>query len=255
MLGVKNLNLIYQTTRCAFLAHEKNSFLGMFWHLLNPLAMSLVLYVVFSNVGFFANVDHYPVFILIGVINFNFFSQATVRAADGMIHARSLILNTTIPRETLIWRSVALDGLTYLIELVLVLGFVVVFADGLSVAAFGYIFVMLGILMLTLGTAFLIGASVVFLSDLTYVWNVTMRMLFFATPIFYSVTMIENAWARALISLNPLARLIEMARQSLLVGQALSPSEVALGLVGPALVLGVGVWVFQSLKNGIPDVI
>ena len=255
MPSLGSLNLVYQMTRCAFLAHEKNSALGMLWHLLNPVAMSLVLYVVFSNVGFFGEIEHYPIFILIGVINFNFFSQATSRAADGMIHARSLILNTTVPRETLVWRSVALDGLAYLIELSLVLLLAAFFANGLHWTSLYYVFVLFGMLMLTLGVSFLMAGTVVFLSDLTYVWGVATRMLFFATPIFYGIDMVGSPWAGTFLSLNPLARLIELARKCLLVGQSPGLDELAMGMVGPFLVLVVGFWVFGRLEAQIPDAI
>src|SRR5215472_13644765 len=75
--AAENLNLLYQTTRAAFLAQEKHSALGMLWHLLNPLLTTVVLYAVFSNIMRANQVAHYPLFILAGLIQFNFFAHAT----------------------------------------------------------------------------------------------------------------------------------------------------------------------------------
>jgi ABC-type polysaccharide/polyol phosphate export permease len=261
MRARESVNLLYQMTRCAFLAHEKNSALGMLWHLLNPLAMSLVLYLVFSNItSFYApfaghSRSYYPLFILVGIVTFNFFSQATVRAAEGMLNARSLVLNTTVPRETLVLRSVCLDGVTYLIELALVATLVALLGGGLGWQAFFIGFVVAGTFMLTLGSALLVAGAVVFLTDLTYVWGVLTRILFFVTPIFYRVEMLDHPFAGRLLALNPLTGLVTLGRRCLLDGQALAAGEIGAALLGPLVALALGWIVFQRLKPAIPDAI
>ena len=89
--------MLYQTTRATYLAQEKNSSLGLIWHLLNPLLMTAVLFLVFRRVQFLQGIEHYPLFILVGLIHYNFFINATARAATNFLGSRSLILNTTVP--------------------------------------------------------------------------------------------------------------------------------------------------------------
>src|SRR5579862_562901 len=127
-----NANLLYQTTRSAFLAQEKHSALGMLWHLLKPLLTTVVLYAVFSNLLHTHPIPHYPLFILLGLIQFNFFAHGTTHAAEGLLASRSLVLSTTVPREILILRSVCLEAMTYLIEAAIVIAFVAVLGGGLS---------------------------------------------------------------------------------------------------------------------------
>jgi len=249
------LNLLYQTTRCSFLAQEKNSALGMLWHLLNPLAMSAVIYVVFSQIPQFSGIRHFPLHILTGLIHFNFFTHATTHAAEGMLNSRSLVLNTTVPLEILVLRSVCIDGLTYLVELILIALLVVFVGGGLTLNLVYYVFVLLGMSLLTIGAAFAIASLVVFLTDLTYIWGVFTRMLFFLTPIFYSAEMVTHPVGAKLIQLNPLTQMVGLGRKCLLDGEPLAPSEIGWALLGPLVVLVLGWQVFQLTRSRIPDCI
>jgi ABC-type polysaccharide/polyol phosphate export permease len=249
------LYLLYETTRCAFLEQEKNSLLGTLWHLLNPLAMSFVLYLVFSHVRQFAAMPHFGLYILVGVIHFNFFAHTTTHAAQGMLYSRNLVLNSTVPLEILVLRSVSLDGLTYLIELLIVLGLIAGVGQGLTWGVLGYGVTLVGIMMLTLGVSLLLACAVVFLTDLIYLWSVIVRLLFFLTPIFYAPDMLEHRLMTHLLAFNPLALLVMLGRKSLLDMQMVGPGDVIAALSGPVLILLVGWYTFQRAKGYIPDYI
>src|SRR6185436_6319442 len=75
----ENLGLLFQATRCEFIARDKGSALGVLWLLLNPLLTTAVIYLVFARVVGIRPVEHYPLFLLLGVMQFGFFSQATSR--------------------------------------------------------------------------------------------------------------------------------------------------------------------------------
>ena len=122
---------------------------------------------------------HFGLYILVGVIHFNFFAHTTAHAAQGMLYSRNLILNSTVPLEILVLRSVSLDGLTYLIELLIVLGLIACVGQGLTWGVLGYGVTLVGIIMLTLGVSLLLACAVVFLTDLIYLWSVIIRLLFF----------------------------------------------------------------------------
>lgn len=253
MFSPERLNLLYQMVRCGFLSREKNSMMGLLWHLLNPLGMSLVIYAVFSNFQLFSDIPNFPFYILIGVINFNYFTQTTSKASEGMLRSRGLVLNTTIPREVIVFRAVCIDSVTYLIEVVMVLALIAFLGPGLTGSAFYYLFVIAGMWILTLGASLLLAGAVVYFTDLTYIWGLFSRMLFFMTPIFYSIDMIEQPWARELITLNPLYGIVSLGRSCLLEGMSLSVDELSAALLGPAILLIVGWLAFQRLKVNIPE--
>ncbi len=245
---------LYQTTRCELLVHEKNSALGMLWHLLSPLGLTLVLFVVFSEVAGFASVPYYPLFILTGIIQFQFFQNATTRAANGMLGSRDLVLNSTISLEVVVLRSVFVEGLTYAIEIGLVAAAVLFFGpQGLTLNALYFIPVVVSLFALTIGVALALSSMVVFLSDLTYVWSLFMRMLFFLTPIFYSIELIDHPTARRAVGMNPLTVITNAGRDALLYGQ--TPAGIPMMLGGSFLVLIVGWLVFARLRPSISDFI
>ncbi len=249
------LYLLYEATRCAFLAQEKNSLLGTLWHLLNPLATSFVLYLVFSNVRQFAAMPYFGLYILVGVIHFNFFAQTTTHAAQGMLYSRNLILNSTVPLEILVLRSVSLDGLTYLTELLIVVVLIACVGQGLTWGVWGYSVTLIGIIMLTLGVSLLLACAVVFLTDLIYLWSVIIRLLFFLTPIFYAPDMLDHPQMTQIVALNPLSLLVMLGRKSLLDMQMVGPGDIITVLGGPVVILLIGWYTFQRVKGYIPDYI
>ncbi|MGD2129249.1 MAG: ABC transporter permease [Lysobacterales bacterium] len=242
-------------TRATYLAQEKNSALGLVWHLLNPLVMTAVLFVVFRNAPFRGDNPNYELFILVGVVHFNFFINTTTRSSANFLMSRSLILNTTVPLELLVLRQSSIEGLTLLIEVLLVLVLSAVIGTGLKSALIMYPVVLLGMLALSLGASLFLCALVVFLSDLSYLWNVFGRILFFVTPVFFTPDVVGVGFARLLLALNPLTHLLQLARKTLLYGGHISLGEIGIALVGPALVFALGVFIFRATRARIPDYI
>ena len=239
MVRRETLNLLYQTGTLSG----------------NPLAMTAVLYVVFSNIEQFRSKDHFALFILAGLIHFNFFTNAVTRAAAGLLASRHFVLNTTVPTQLIVFRQVCLEGFTFVIEVILLLLLSVFFGSGLGAAALYYPLVFAGLFMLTFGTALMMCSLVVFLTDLTYIWGVVTRMLFFLTPIFYSPDMLDHPLVNRVIALNPLAQIVQMTRNCVLYRTPITATEAVSVIVGPAVVLLLGWQMFRVFKRRIPDFI
>ena len=255
MNGRQFLYVLYQTTRATYLAQEKNSALGLVWHLLNPLLMTAVLFLVFRNVDFLRGIEHYQLYILVGLIHYNFFINSTTRAAVNFQNSRSLILNTLVPLELLVLRQTCIEGLTLVIEVGLVLLLGVFMGVDLSAMLFLYPLVFVGVLALSLGASLFLCGLVVFLSDLSYVWGLFCRVLFFLTPVFFAAEMAGEGLPRYILEINQLTGLVALERAALLYGGPVSPAAVGLAMLGPALVLVLGVTVFRATRARIPDYI
>ena len=247
--------MLYQTTRATYLAQEKNSSLGMIWHLLNPLLMTAVLFLVFRRVQFLQGIEHYSLFILVGLIHFNFFINATQRSATNFLTSRPLILNTTVPLELLVLRQTSIEGLTLFIEVILVLVLGAFMGVDLGTSLLLYPLVFVGTLALSLGASLFLCSLVVFFSDLSYIWGVFCRLLFFLTPVFFSIDVAPEGFARLMLQINPLTQLIAVARETLVYGGSVSIADVYMALFGPMLVLAFGVLVFRVSRDRIPDYI
>ena len=247
--------MLYQATRASYLAQEKNSSLGLVWHLLNPLLMTAVLFLVFRRVQFLQGIEHYPLFILVGLIHYNFFINSTARSADNFLNSRALILNTTVPLELLVLRQTSIEGLTLFVEVMLVLALGAFMGVELGPVLALYPVVFVSALALSLGASLFLCALVVFLSDLNYIWGVFCRLLFFMTPVFFTAEIAGDGLARWVLELNPLTRLINVARESLLYGGQVGMTELGLALVGPLAILLLGLVVFRVSRDRIPDYI
>ena len=247
--------MLYQATRASYLAQEKNSTLGLVWHLLNPLLMTAVLFLVFRRVQFLQGIENYPLFILVGLIHYNFFINSTLRSATHFLNSRSLVLNTTVPLELLVLRQTSIEGMTLLVEVLLVLVLGMFMGAKIGAALLLYPVVFLAMLALSLGGSLFLCSLVVFFSDLNYIWSVFCRLLFFMTPIFFTAKLAGEGFARLILELNPLTRLIHLARESLVYGGPVEAADVGLALVGPAVVLLIGIAVFRASRARIPDYI
>lgn len=255
MNGRHFIYMLYQTTRATYLAQEKNSSLGLIWHLLNPLLMTAVLFLVFRNVQFLQGIEHYELFILIGLIHYNFFINSTTRSSTHFLMSRPLILNTTVPLELLVLRQTAIEAVTLLVEVILVLILGAFMGADLTSSLMVYPLIFISILALSLGASMFLCALVVFLSDLSYVWGLFCRVLFFLTPVFFSVEVAGEGFARQVLELNPLTRLISLSREALLYGGAVGLGDIGLAMMGPLVVLIFGVVVFRSVRPKIADYI
>jgi len=247
--------VLFQTTRASFLAQEKNSSLGLIWHLLNPILMTVVLFTVFKNVERLREIEHYQLFILIGLIHYNFFINSTTRSSAYFLNSRSLILNTTVPLELLVLRQICVEGLTLFIEVLLVLFLGIFMGANFGSSLLVYPLVFAGILALSLGASLFLCGLVVFLSDLNYIWGLFCRMLFFITPVFFTSDVVGEGLARTVIEMNPLSGLIRLAREALLYGGPVDPAQASLALLGPFVVLILGGMLFNAVKPRIPDYI
>jgi ABC-type polysaccharide/polyol phosphate export permease len=110
-------------------------------------------------------------------------------------------------------------------------------------------------LALSLGASLILCGLVVFLSDLNYVWALFCRLLFFITPVLFSPEIVGEGTARMVLELNPLTQLIALAREALLYGGSIEPTQAVLALLGPLVVLVFGAMLFVTVKPKIPDYI
>ena len=210
------------------------STLGYLWTVLRPLMLFGVLYVVFTHVVRFGDaVPHYAVVLLAAIVVFNFFSEATSSGLTSLVARENLLRKVAFPRAA-VPISVSMTAAANL-----ALGLVVVFAftliDGVE-AGLGWIgFLLCVVAAVVLATAMSVLLAVLFVRyrDVRPIWEVTLQMLFWGTPIIYTI---ENVPAdfQELIMMNPLAVVIQQGRHWL-VPESTESAAAAIG--GAALLL------------------
>lgn len=239
--------LIRQLVSRDFKAKYKRSVLGMFWSFLNPLLTMAVQYAVFSNLFRF-DLPHYQAYLIIGIVCFNFFSEATNMALGSIIGNAGLITKVYVPKYIYPLTRVMSSLVNLLISLIPLL--LVTLLSGL-VPTKAYLlvpFVLVCLAVFSLGVGLLLAAAMVFFRDVQFLWGVLSMIWMYLTPIFYPTSILpENiAWV---VEVNPLYYFVTFARTCLMDG--ISPEPVvyvqcALMALGSLLV---GALVFRRTQD------
>lgn len=186
----------------------KRSVLGVVWTLLNPLLNTLVLTIAFSQIFRF-NVPNYAIYILSGLLFWNFFSQSTNDAMDTLVWGSSLIKRIYVPRTIFAVAVVGNGLINYLLSLIPLGLIMLVMHHPFTISLLALPIAILELAMFTLGLGLLISTVAVFFVDFVYIFNVLLSVWFYLTPIIYPINIIPQRFL-PLIRLNPLLHLLEL---------------------------------------------
>lgn len=203
-----------------FKLRYQGSFLGYLWSLLRPLAIFLILYIVFVKflkVG--SDVPHFPVYLLLGIVIWNYFAEVTNNGVGSIVGRGDVLRKINFPKYVVVLAG-SLSALINLGINLLVVAAFMIFA-GSEPQPLLFIFVPLLIIELfvfSLSMAFLLSSLFVRFRDINYIWEVIMQGAFYATPILYPLSYVP-AFLAPYIILNPIAQIIQDLRYILITDQ------------------------------------
>ncbi len=239
-------DLILRLAWSEFKLRYKNSALGFLWSLLDPLLMLVVLYFVFTNL-MRIQVEHYQLFLLLGIVLWNFLDRGTSMSIWGIVGKPSLVQKVYFPRDILVISTCIMALMMTVLEFVVFIIFMAVFQvmPGLTIAYFPIIFAFQ--LFIVLGLSLALAALNVYFRDVQFIWKVIMQIGFFATPIIYPITIFpENV--RWMVMINPMAQIITIMRDCILYRTGPEASSLAYLAVCSVLFLLAGYLVFDRLE-------
>jgi ABC-type polysaccharide/polyol phosphate export permease len=224
----------------------KRSALGVVWTLLNPLLNTLVLTIAFSALLRF-EVANYTVYLLVGLLVWNFFSQTTTHAMNTLVWGGGLLKRIYVPR-TIFAVSVLGNGLVNfglsLIPLTLIM---LVMRHTFSWSLLLLPLALLLLAMFTLGVTLLISTVAVFFVDVVDMYGVILSAWFYLTPVIYPVDIVPEQFA-IFVRLNPMYYVVDLFRQIIFVGVVPSPEAwlISASLGVSALLVG---WLVFTQKS------
>ena len=236
-----------------FKVRYRNMSLGIFWSLLNPLVTTLVLTFVFTQIKAFANGrPHFPVFLLCGLVPFNFFVMAWSSSTSSLVDNEKIIKRIPVPREVVPIATVLGNCVHLLIQIGLLLGFALAFGLGISRHWFWLPVLWSLEVIFVCGLALITAAVNVYVRDTRYVVESINAILFWLVPIFYPIELVPEQYAE-LYQYNPVAALVVALRSILLDGHA-PHLPIIWKLAGSSLfMLAAGLLAFRKLKAGFYD--
>lgn len=182
----KDLTLLYEVTKANFKLQNENSYLGVVWYLLGPLLLFGILLYVFSHrLG--ANIEHYPLYLLMGIITWNFFATGTGRSVTIITGNAAIIKSLPVRIELLVAASLLHTLVSHILEIVIFIGLLLWYGISLSLFPL-YLVVLFLSFLFTFGMGLMLASVYVFLRDVQQIWSVLTRVWWFATPIFYAPT-------------------------------------------------------------------
>lgn len=185
----------------------KHSFLGVLWSFVNPL-LQIIVYAIIFPLIMRSNIEYYVVFMVCGLIPWNYFSTVINRASFTMIENGNILKKVYFPREILPLSVVTSETITFLISSIIIVCFVLGYGLGITINIVFYPILLFVQFVLLLGISLFVSSITVYFRDLQHFIGVLLQLFFYATPIVYSVeTIPENfQW---ILKYNPMTYIIE----------------------------------------------
>ena len=225
----------------------KNSFLGVLWSFVNPL-LQIIVYAIIFPLIMKSNIENYVVFMVCGLIPWNYFSTVINRSSFTMIENGNILKKVYFPREILPISVVTSETVTFLISSILILLFAFGYGLGLTINVLFYPLVLLVQYVLLLGISLIVSSVTVYFRDLQHFIGVLLQLFFYATPIVYAVDVIPQNF-QWILKFNPMTYIIEGYRD-IFWGQTMPEVGTLLIVLGIGIVLCIlGYLIFNKLQK------
>ncbi|PLS81055.1 LPS ABC transporter [Candidatus Saccharibacteria bacterium] len=225
-----SLILLRQLVITDFKLRYQGSVLGYMWSLLRPLMLFAILYVVFAQfLRLGDTIPNYPIYLLTGIVLWNFFSEITNNSVTAIVDKGDLIRKINFPKYVIIL-SAAFSALINLFLNFIVIGIFIWFSDvDLGWSALLVPLFVFELFVFAMALAFILSALFVRLRDINYIWEVIMQGMFYATPIIYPLSLVTEKWPEVakLLLINPVAQSIQDIRYALVTKETDTLASIA----------------------------
>ncbi|MEI2618195.1 MAG: ABC transporter permease [Thermomicrobiales bacterium] len=226
----------------------KSSMLGFFWSLLNPLLMMMVFTFVFTKL-LGETIPHFPVFVLIGLLSWNWTSTSIAAGTTSLVDNASLINKVYFPRILLPISVVASNMANYILALPVIL--VAMLVAGMDFTPWILYVPVIILVQMTflIGAVLILSAVHIYFRDTTVLVEVGLLAWFFMTPIFYSVEDVAPNYVSLMYRVNPMASIIAELHTVLYYGGVPDPFFMARTFVTALVMVVVGYLLFNRVSR------
>ena len=268
MLALRELwafrSLILNLTQRELKGRYRKSVLGWVWSLLNP-ASTLAIYTIVFGYFFKAKLDPNPadhlksftLYLFTGLVLWNLFSGVVNGSMGSLLNAGPLLKKIYFPAEAPVIANAATTLVQTGIEsLILTVVMIIVGNAGWSFFLLPVIVTLL--VLFAIGIGLLVGLANVYFRDVNYLIGIALSLLFYATPIIYSITIVpQRIWgwlpARAIINANPLTQFVYAARDVMYRRQVPNVGRISYLVIASCVSVAVGLWVFHFRRYEISE--
>lgn len=230
----------------------KRSVIGFLWTMLQPMLTMVVLHFVFSSIFRF-EVANYPVYVLAGVLFWNFFSQSIISSMNSLRGNASLLKKLPVPHAVFPVATVIAGVVNLLLAMVPLL-VIIFFTSHPHRLPPSLLFLPVAILIatvFTLGAGLLLSPLAVFFYDVVEVVGVVMMLAMYATPIFYPLKIVPEQY-RWVVRYNPVRSILEVFRDPIFFQKVPPLTHLSVAILVALIALALGYWSFRRSADRIP---
>ncbi|KEO78531.1 ABC transporter permease [Paenibacillus polymyxa] len=230
-----------------FKTKYRRSILGILWSLLNPLLIMVVQYMVFSTLFRF-DIPNYAVYLLSGIIMFNYMAEATNQSMTCIIQNASLINKVYIPKYIYPLSRVLSTGVNFLLSLLAL--YIVIIATGMSIdfAHLAMLYAIICMFVFILGVSLFLSSMMVFFRDTQFLYGIVLTIWTYITPIFYPENILPS-FMLTVLKFNPMYHFIRFIRFIILKGGIPDPKAWVYCALFALLSFLIGAFVFNRTQN------
>ena len=241
--------LLFELVSRDFKVKYKRSILGIVWSLLYPVLTMVVLALVFSNIFKFSTPGvNYLVYLLTGLVMFNYFNEASNLSMSSVVANFGLINKIYIPKYIFPLSKCLFIGINFLLTLIPL--YLIIIATGTPLNIYHLLlpYAFICLFIFTLGMGLILSAVSVFLRDMFYIYGVLMTLWMYITPIMYDIKMIAEEF-QIYFKLNPLYHYINFARRIILYNEMPTPFTFGVCALSSVITLIIGVIIFRKTQD------
>ena len=241
-LTVKELKLRY-----------KNSALGFFWSILNPLMMMVVYTFAFKYV-LRITTENYAVVLLAGLLPWTFFQASISSATVSIVSNGNLVKKVYFPREIIPMSMIFSNFINFLITFIVLFGAVIISRIHIGLPILLLPVVLILLLAITVGLGLILSAYNVPYRDVSHFVEIIFLAWLYLTPVVYSLDLVPEAF-RGIILLNPMALVVESIRACVIYSSVPDMKYLLGMLIYAVLLLAIGFRVFSKIEKGFAETI
>ena len=241
--------LLGQLVSRDFKVKYKRSVLGIVWSLLYPLLNMAVMALVFSKMFKFSTPGvNYLVYVLSGLVMFNYFSEASNLSMSSVVANFSLLNKIYIPKYIFPLSKCLFVGINFLLTLIPLYLVILLTGTGINIYHLILPYAYICLFMFTLGFGLILSTIAVFLRDMFYIYGIVLTLWTYLTPIMYDISIISEK-LQMFFKLNPLYHYINFIREIILYHRMPSTLSFAICGISGLFFLIVGLIVFKKNQD------
>jgi len=248
--------LLWQMVGREVKARYKQSILGYFWVILNPLAQMLVMSFAFSIImriptNSASNIP-YSIFLFVALLPWNLFAGSLSSAAASLVSAGGLITKIYFPRTILVLSTIIAKIIDFLFANIVLIIYMVIYHIPININIIWVIPIFFIQQIFTLGLSLFFAAANLLYRDIQYLLSMILLLWMYITPVIFPADMVPEKY-RILFQINPMAIIINAYRQVILGGGVPKYSSLIIATILSFVFLLLGLRYFKSREKIFAD--